>query len=137
MTPSTHTHTLAMHSLVGTPLMPFPSHPASARQWRPQVALYLPERDHPDYGVARAMLRDSTDVRTNGSEPFYLDSDGCISTVRTCNPAGVRNDSLVRKRRWGSRFEAALCKSGCQWLIAWGCRQERGVCCASQAAACL
>ncbi|KAI3433616.1 hypothetical protein D9Q98_003425 [Chlorella vulgaris] len=65
------------------------------------VALYLPERDHPDYGVARAMLRDSTDVRTNGSEPFYLDSDGCISTVRTCNPAGVRNDSLsVTDGQW-------------------------------------
>lgn len=43
------------------------------------MAIFVPERGHPDAGMARAIVRDSTDVITNGSLPFFLDSNGCVS----------------------------------------------------------
>ncbi|PRW58639.1 hypothetical protein C2E21_2984 [Chlorella sorokiniana] len=44
-----------------------------------EVAVFLPEKGHPDSGMVRAIVRDSQDVRTNGSLPFFLDSNGCVS----------------------------------------------------------
>lgn len=42
---------------------PLPNDPPGA-----QVALYVPEQNHPDFGVVRAMVRDSTDTLTNGTD---------------------------------------------------------------------
>ncbi|EFN59099.1 hypothetical protein CHLNCDRAFT_137883 [Chlorella variabilis] len=59
------------------------------------VAVFFPERDHPDFGVARAMLRDATDVRTNGTDPFYLDSSGCVASSAACTPAAAGAANLA------------------------------------------
>ena len=40
----------------------------------------MPERGHPDYGVLRAIVRDSTDAANNGTASLFLDSDGCVSS---------------------------------------------------------
>ncbi|KAL4426385.1 hypothetical protein ABPG77_004679 [Micractinium sp. CCAP 211/92] len=45
-----------------------------------EVALFVPEQNHPAFGVVRAIVRDSTDTRTNGTDiPMYLDSNGCVA----------------------------------------------------------
>ena len=73
---------------------PLPRPPSLAAH---QVAVYLPERQHPNYGVVRAMVRDASDVRTNGSTPFYLDSGGCVSANAACTAAAnAANASRVR-----------------------------------------
>lgn len=60
------------------PLAPTAIAPASNPS-NAQVAIFLPEQGHPDTGMVRAIVRDATDVRTNGSLPFFLDSNGCVS----------------------------------------------------------
>lgn len=60
-----------------------------------QIQLYAPQRDHPNYGVLRAIVRDRTDGSVNGSMPFYLDSDGCVSDPG-CSSA-QRNTTVVRR----------------------------------------
>ncbi|KAL4430893.1 hypothetical protein ABPG75_006149 [Micractinium tetrahymenae] len=45
-----------------------------------EIALYVPEQNHPAFGVVRAIVRDSTDATTNGTDiPMYLDSNGCVA----------------------------------------------------------
>ena len=68
------------------------------------MAVFFPERDHPDFGVARAMLRDATDVRTNGTDPFYLDSSGCVASSAACTPAAAGAANLVSLGGVGGRM---------------------------------
>jgi hypothetical protein len=53
----------------------------------------VPERNHSSYGVVRAILRDGNDFRINGTLPFFLDSDGCVSYPEC--PGAERNVSMV------------------------------------------
>jgi len=49
--------------------------------WGPnQVQLYLPQANHPAFGVARLYLRDSDDVENGTASTGYIDSDGQIAT---------------------------------------------------------
>lgn len=45
-----------------------------------QVALYLPNKGHPAYGVVRAIVADASD---SGPDLFYLDSDGTLGSDLT------------------------------------------------------
>merc|ERR1711887_420991 len=48
--------------------------------WYPnQLHVYLPEISHPAHGVARVILKDSTDEYEGERSETYLDSDGLIS----------------------------------------------------------
>ncbi|GAB4817823.1 hypothetical protein N2152v2_004869 [Parachlorella kessleri] len=57
-----------------------------------QVQVFAPERNHDSYGVVRVILRDSNDRGNNGTMPFFLDSDGCVSNPGC--PGAVRNISM-------------------------------------------
>lgn len=69
------------------PLLHLPTHPNPLDNH--QVAIFLPERGNDNSGatdpsVVRAIVRDSSDVRTNGTLPFFLDSSGCVSGDPRC-----------------------------------------------------
>lgn len=55
------------------------SAPPAARPLPNQVQLYIPEKDHPDYGILRAIVHGASDPPINATSPIYLDSDGCVS----------------------------------------------------------
>ena len=76
------------------------------------MAIYLPERQHPNYGVVRVMVRDANDVRTNGSTPFYLDSDGCVSANAACTANASASPSRVSDWIWQAGWEAG-------WKAGW------------------
>lgn len=46
-----------------------------------QIAIYVPEEQHPRYGVVRAVIKDTShqDNSTSGAQQIYLDSDGLVS----------------------------------------------------------
>lgn len=57
------------------------------------VEIYFPQLGHPDTGIVRTMVRDSTDTETSPGDPMFIDSDGCIA-----NPycAGVNSTGFFR-----------------------------------------
>lgn len=82
-----------------------PLHPSCCCSLPPspqrQVSLFLPERGHPDAGTARALVRDSTDARTNGSLPLFLDTNGCVSdpSCPDTSPVDLVGSLLARSAR--------------------------------------
>ena len=46
-----------------------------------QISIYVPEEQHPRYGVVRAVIKDTNDEdnSTSGAQQIYLDSDGLVS----------------------------------------------------------
>lgn len=58
-----------------------------------QVHLYVPQQGHDSFGVVRAIVQDSNDAGSEGSLPFFLDSDGCVS-YPNC-PTSNRNITMV------------------------------------------
>lgn len=66
------------------------------------VQLYFPQVDHPNYGVIRAIVRDSSDPPANSSLGVtYIDSNGCVTDV-SCNTGSstLRNDPSLVDGRW-------------------------------------
>ena len=70
-----------------SPSPPPPPHPTPTPP--PQLHIYAPERGNADFGVVRAIARDSTDASINGTVPTYLDSDGCVSQDVTGRSGGA------------------------------------------------
>lgn len=80
------------------------------------VGILVPDKEHPGYGVVRAVLRDSTDdAASAGSSTFFVDSSGCVANQDCGRP---KNETLVR----GLLTPASLLLAGCilvagQWML--------------------
>lgn len=83
------------------------------------VGILIPDREHPGYGVVRAVLRDSTDTAdAAGGSTFFVDSSGCVANQDCGRP---KNETLVSSSCAPS---AAAGDSLCGPLC--GCRQRCG-----------
>lgn len=63
------------------------------------MALYLPNKGHPAYGVVRAIVADASD---SGPGLFYLDSDGTLGSdlTKEARPRATQHAGRARKRLW-------------------------------------
>lgn len=44
-----------------------------------QIQLYMPQEQNPDYGILRAIAKDSEDIQSGAAALEYLDSGRCCS----------------------------------------------------------
>ena len=71
-----------------------------------QVHIYLPELQHPAYGLVRAIVKDSTNNYTSPADANFLDSGECAVSSGiglTCEPHkhwGMRSFSRSRNDGW-------------------------------------
>ena len=50
-----------------------------------QIRLFVPELNHPAYGVVRAIVKDGNDLTTGAGVNSFLDSDGEVGHIRGPN----------------------------------------------------
>lgn len=70
-------------------------------EWGPnQISIYVPEQQHPRYGVVRAVIKDTTneDNNTSGGQQIYLDSDGLVSD--NVNPSVSSKPNPMADGNW-------------------------------------
>ncbi|DBA97374.1 TPA: hypothetical protein ACH3X1_015103 [Trebouxia sp. C0004] len=70
-------------------------------EWGPnQISIYVPEQQHPRYGVVRAVIKDTSneDDSTSSGQQIYLDSDGLVSD--NVNPSVSSNANPMADGNW-------------------------------------
>lgn len=65
-----------------------------------QISIYVPEEQHPRYGVVRAVIKDTSneDNSTSAGQQIYLDSDGLVSD--NVHPSVSSNPNPVADGNW-------------------------------------
>jgi len=65
-----------------------------------QISIYVPEQQHPRYGVVRAVIKDTSNEDNNTSvrQQIYLDSDGLVSD--NVNPSVSSNPNPMADGNW-------------------------------------
>ncbi|DBB09175.1 TPA: hypothetical protein ACH3X3_007775 [Trebouxia sp. C0006] len=65
-----------------------------------KISIYVPEEQHPRYGVVRAVIKDTNDEdnSTSGAQQIYLDSDGLVSD--NVNPSVSSNPNPMADGNW-------------------------------------
>lgn len=65
--------------------------------WAMQIRLYFPEISHPQYGVLRALVKDSTDTANVAS---HVDSDGQVGHINATADSQPFNRQFLADGLW-------------------------------------